>query len=78
VGTLPPQCPHLAEAQELRRRGSTYGGTATNLDRDEGAARVSGQKIHLESPKSQVAREDHPTTRGQGARCKILSLTTDD
>jgi hypothetical protein len=55
VGTLPPQCPHLAEAQELRRRGSTYGGTATNLDRDEGAAWVTCEQVHFEPPKAQVA-----------------------
>ena len=36
------------------------------------------EQVHLKSPKSKVAREDHPAARGQGARCKILSLTTDD
>jgi len=78
VGTLPPQCPHLAGTQELRRRGSTQRGTVTHLDRDEEAARVTREQVHLKSPESKVAREDHPATRGQGARCKILSLTTDD
>ena len=78
VGTLPPQCPHLAGPQELRRRGGTQRGTATHLDRNEGAARIMREQVHLEPPKSQVAREDHPATRSQGACCKILSLTTDD
>jgi hypothetical protein len=36
------------------------------------------EQVHLEPPKSQVARKDHPATRSQGACCKILSLTTDD
>jgi hypothetical protein len=55
VGTLPPQCPHLAEAQKLRRRGGTHSGTATNLDRDEGAARITCEQVHFEPPKAQVA-----------------------
>ena len=78
VGTLPPQCPHLAEAQEFRRRGGTQRGTATHLDRNEGAARITCEQVHLEPSKSQVARKDHPTARSQGARCKILSLTADN
>jgi hypothetical protein len=78
VGALPPQCPHLAEAQEFRRRGGTNIGTAAHLNRNEGSARVSGQKIYLETPESQVAREDQPAALSKRTRRKRFGFTPDD
>jgi hypothetical protein len=52
VGTLPPQRPHLAGPQELRRRGSTQKGTATHLNGNKEAARVTREQVDLKLPKS--------------------------